>query len=844
MHRGTRAGFRAWPWLLPLVWMACGGGGCGGCSCMQPIPGGYDGPTVDDAVVARVTAPAFDFVGAHYAEVLGEAGLSNPMSVPVPCDDVSFGSDGHLCDQNKNDRCDPGESCTIGVDVTQLSLAPLDPKPGADGVLEASARVVIDTGDMWVRTCAAEVFGACLCRLSCAANFRSTRSGQPYDELTAEVRFRVDTRYGRLLAFDVAELQGIDSLEGGDLDVRTSGVCSALACSALDLGFIKNYVLDRYVKPALVDQVRKAIDGARCRSCGGADDGPCPTPSTCQDGLCRDADGCAPVSLGTEGRLDLAQADVGGLSLPGRLDVFAMAGGSVSSQAQQHLTLGVIGGGQPFTGAGDGGVALRGPATCVPRVPEPTGDVAPAPAWSEVDAGYHVGVAVSSRYLEQLTWAAHQSGALCLDVGTAEMGQLTTELFEPFLPSLARFATVDGLGAPMVLALRPARPPHLTIGRGTVDEATGRPIDPLLRVDWPDVRFDVYAMIEERQFRLFSLTTDVSLPLALVGDGCGTVTPVLGDVRQLLVNVRAADSEMLAEDPQTLADLIPSLLALAESSLAKGLGSQTLPTFGNFRLELEEATGLTRATSGAGYEHLGLFTGLAVGACPEALPRVQVRASRVESPPAEALVATGAGLAWPTAVLSVEAPGAALDVTWAVRVDDGLWSDFRPAPGGELRVAHPALLLQGTHRVEVRARSSATRAVSPSTPVPVVVDYAPPRLKLRVDAEAGVVRPVAHDAVTPPERLRYSVRLGPGPEAPLEAGQGVSLERLDAAGGATVSVMDEAGHVSEATIRVPTVALRPEVEAAPAEAPSGCAVAPGAGWLALALAFVARRRRR
>lgn len=842
-----RSRTRAWLWLLPFLWMACSGS-CGGCSCLQPIPGGYDGKKMDNAVVARVTQGGFDFVSANYGQLLMQAGLANPLAVPVPCSSVSFGSNGHLCDQNRNNACDPGEACTVTVNILDLNLDPADPTAANQGILNASARLTINTGDMWMRTCAAELFGACLCRLTCAANFASTRSGRQYDELTAEVRFTIDARYGRLLAFDVAQLGGINSLEGGDLDVRTSGVCSALACTVLDIGFIKNFVLDQFVKPALLDQVRSAVDDARCRPCGNAGDPACPAPSTCQSGQCRDSMGCVPTTLGTEGRIDLAAVDLGGLPLSGGLDVYAVAGGAVSSKANGHLTAGVLGGGEPYagttTGADGGTVAFRGPVPCVPPVAEPPDQGAPDPDWASIDAGYHVGVAVSSRYLKQVTWAAHQAGAMCIDLSTAQVGLLTTGLFEAFLPSLGKLATVDGKDAPMLIALRPAEPPRLSVGKGTFDPATKLPIDPLLRLEWTDLHIDVYAMLEERYFRLFSLTTDVNLPLSLVFEGCDQVTPAIGDIKQLLTNVRAADSEVLAEDPQVLADLIPSLLTLAESSLAGGLGAQTLPNIGGFRLKVNEATGFTPITGTATYEHLGLFAELVLGSCPVNRPQVRAVLKGLETPPAEQLVATGHGVPWPTAVLDVAAVDASGAMEWAFRVDDGLWSTFRPAQG-ELRVTHPALLLQGVHRVEVRTRPvGEPHAVSAAVPLEVTVDYQPPKLLLREDVTAGTVTPVARDLVTPNEKLQWLVQLGNGPRVALDPSKPLSLSAIEAAGGATVFVQDEAGHVAEASYRMPTTSDHPDTPDPTGGARRfGCSAVGGLELLALAAWLRLRAKR-
>ena len=825
--------------------VACSGGAsCGGCSCMQKIPGGYVGRKLDNAVVARVSQEGFAFVSQNFSALLSQAGMANPMAVPVPCTSVSFGSSGHLCDQNRNDSCDPGEQCDVTVNIQNLSIDPADAPAANTGLLKASARLQISTGDMWMRTCAAKLFGACICRLSCAANFDSARSGTPYDTFSADVTFTIDMLWGRILAFNVANIGGINSLEGGDLSVNTSGFCSAIACGVLDIGFIKSFVLDQFVKPQLMAQVQKAVDDARCRSCSAAD--PCPTGSTCSSGKCMAGSACVPLTLGMEGRVDLSKAGLGGLTLSGGLDSYTVAGGTVSSAANTHFTAGVLGGAEPYTGDLADGGPMRGPSPCVPEIPEPTATV-PPPDFSVVDGGYHVGLAIGTNYLNQFTWAAHQAGAMCLDIGTAQFGMLDTGLFKTFLPSLGLLATVDGHDAPMIVAIRPKAPPDLTIGAGTFDGGT--PLEPLIRLGFKDLDIDVYAMIDERYVRLFRLTADVALPLSLLFEGCDKVTPAIGDVKSLITNVRASPSELLAEDPTVLADLIPSLLTLAQGSLSKGLGPQTLPTIGNFKLKVNEAMGLTPIAGTKNFEHLGLFAQLmlSTSACAVVAPETVATLKRSEIPDAKDLVATGRGLPLPVAVLDVLARNAPGNVEFDWRVDEGLWSTFAPAPSGELAIAHPAFLFQGAHRIEVRSRLAAEHhAVSMPAVVGFVVDYAPPEVRLTVDRPANRILVAARDVVTPADKLEYAYGVGDGPVSAFGAAREIDLAAVEAQGGVVVQVRDEAGHVGTASWRSATTALRPTTTVTPDSQSSrfGCGVTGGSGLLGLlALALLSLRRK-
>jgi hypothetical protein len=136
-------------------------------------------------------------------------------------------------------------------------------------------------------------------------------------------------------------------------------------------------------------------------------------------------------------------------------------------------------------------------------------------------------------------------------------------------------------------------------------------LEPLLTLALQDLGLDFYALIADRQVRLFTLTADVSLPVGLRFDGCGQVVPVLGDLGTALSNVRAGDSELLAEDPAVLAALVPTLLAAARPALAGSLGAIALPAVAGFRLEGGDARGLGPIAGSAAYRHLAFFTRLA-----------------------------------------------------------------------------------------------------------------------------------------------------------------------------------------------------------------------------------------
>lgn len=837
-------------WLALALWAGCGGGGgCGGCSgaggCLQPLPGGYQGAKSDNSVTARITPEGFSYINANWAGILTQGGITNPVAVPIACAPMSVGSGGHICDQNQNGSCDPGEQCNVTVNITQMTLDPATPTAAETGIIKASAKLQINTGQIWLRTCAAKVLGVCLCTLKCAADFQSSRSGIPVDDFSADVVFTLDAQWGRILSFDVVNVGGISALESDDLSVTTSGFCSAIACGVLDIGFIKSWVVDSFVKPQLMSQVQTAVDGARCRACGGLNPA-CPTPSTCQSDVCKDAAGkCVPLMLGVEGKMDLASLTG---ATGGAIDLYAVAGGSVASQTGGPFSVGIIGGAEPDT------APEPMPALCVPAIPAPTDLGVPAPDFSTPDGGYHVGLSVSQRFLNKMAWSAHQSGALCMNLTTAQVEMVNTGLFKTFLPSLGKLATVDGKDAPMMMVIRPKTAPAITLGAGTVDPVTLKPLDPLIKVSWPDLGIDVYAMIGERQVRLFSLLVDVTLPLSLVFEGCDKVTPVLGDVKQLVTNVRAGDSEMLSEDPAALASLISSLLTFAEPALAGALKPTAMPSLGAFKLKVNEAKGIGPLTAAAGFEHLGMFATLmpAGAACAVSGPRTLASVVRTQLPDLEA-VRSGKPLEPPVVVLNVAALGDVGTPEFATRVDHGLWTTFVAAPGGVLEVSHPALLIEGRHLLEVRSRmAESIHGVSAPVAVSVTVDYSPPSLTLRVDRAHDLLVVLAHDQVSSPDALRFAYQVGEGPWSDDGPARLIDLSAVEAAGGVRVRVTDEAGNFSQAAHRVPTVALRPDApdSSDPAcrgvQCATGCSAAGGSlGALAVAaLAALACRRRK
>lgn len=855
----------------------CSGGG-GGCGGMTPIPTGrYAGPKTDNAVNIRLSPNGINYLNANWQTLVDAFAPGRTISLPINCmtqtvsvvGDVIIADQGAVgCNDENCGRMD-GQCLTTGpkadapvnvvATVTGFSLIPSPPDK-----LQASVQLTVDTSAVMLASKSSN-FLLCLGlgRMKCSVRFNTAATAPNDNRVKATVKFSIDTRWDKLLAFEVESFTGSDvcgasgappppdCLQPQDLSLSGHNTCGDIYCDTIDLEIIKTTVL-QLVSPMLQSKIKDIVADQTCQPCAAASECPRSSDGTgaqalCDDGLCRDpASGnrCVPRFLGVEGRVDLGTL-LGKFGAPAdaKMDLSVAAGSSV--KVDQGLSLGTRVGIQPVQ-----------VSACVPPSAAPSVVAVDAPdfeANATPGSPYHVGLGLSSSFLNGAFHAAHQAGALCLSFSSETAAMINTGLFKTFLPSLGKLTTRDGKDAPMLVVLRPARPPQVKVGEGTFDPVTKKPIKPLLLVTLPELSIDVYAMIDDRQARLFTLTADISLPLSLIFEGCDKVTPAIGDLRSLISNIRTSNSEMLAEDPQVLADLVPAIVGLAEPALASALSGFALPALGSFKLKVNEVKGLGNIAGSDAYNHLGLYAQLmaANASCLVSAPRVVASLERGNMPPAEAMRATGAqALPWPEAVLRVGASGKSGTLEYSVRVDEGLWTTFGPADDGRLTVSHPRFLIQGRHLIEVRARvAEEPQGISAPAPVGFVVDWAGPSVSLTADLAHDRLRVEARDAVSPSAALEYAYRVGAQAASPFGPARDISLSAVEAQGGVTVLVRDEAGNVGEAAWRAPTVALRDDVPGLSADgdgegSPVGCSSVGGGALLGLwALAGVLRRRR-
>ncbi len=704
-------------WCCALLWACSAPTGCA-CGGFTPMPqGSYSGPKLNSAGSARLTTQGFDALNQNAPSILQFFAPGGTMQVPVPCSyeqvalsginvaQLAVADTGSLyCTSESCGRmdgtCDArDEGQTVTLTFTSLSFAPKAPD-----VLEAKVTATVQTGVLPISSRGTS--NSVLCLFSGRAKFTvdldTARAAPPSNELLLDIRFTIDAKWDQLLSLEVANIGNAQACSGStappncidpnDIEILNEG-CSAL--NIAQLSAVKTLLINQ-LTASLETQLTDALGDANCAPCGPA--GQCPTfgtaTSTCEvdAGTCLDdqTGKCVPGLMGTEGRLEVGQA-LGPLGAPpGAAIELSLGAGGGATATDAGLTVGLRGGAKELA-----------VADCVAPAARPT---PPMLALPDLDADapgpYDVGLSVSGQFLDEVLFRAQQSGALCLELGTETVAALESGLLSTLLPSLGLLTEKQNV--PLRVVIRPVNPPSATVGEGTVD-ADGRPLAPLVRLTWRGLELDVYALLEDRLARLFTVSADLSLPLGVTLDGCASLTPVVGSLQGAITNVAVKNNELLAEPVTALQNLVPSLLTLAEPQLAGGLTGFTVPEFNGFGFKFVAARGVGHVTGTQTYQHVGLYAELLdqgdVCVPQPARPGVNVVRSAVRSgDEAAALVVTAGEL-----------------VSW--RVDEGLWSTWqRVGAEGRLEVWHPRLRLGGAHVVDVRTPRGEAQRVRLSPP--------------------------------------------------------------------------------------------------------------------------------
>ncbi|MDP1826883.1 MAG: hypothetical protein Q8L48_26660 [Archangium sp.] len=700
---------RSWlfAWCVAGLWACTGPSGCA-CGGFTPLPqGSYSGPKLNTAGAARMSAQGFTTLNANATSILAFFAPGGVMQVPVPCsiqqtslagipivqlaiaDTGTLGCASETCGR-MNGACDP--AIDVGQAVT-LNFTSLTFAPKAPDILEAKVTATVSTGPIPISSRGQSASALCLFagRAKFTVDLDTARAQPASTDLALDIKFAINTRWDELLSLEVANVGNAQACSGSvvppncidpnDMEILNEG-CGALNIASI--GAVKSLLINQ-LTDSLKTQITDALAEANCATCGPA--GECPSfdggaglaTSTCEPdaGTCMDTmtGKCVPGLLGAEGRLEVGQALAALGAQPGAAIELSFGAGGSAEANPAGLTAGLRGGAKEVFVADCVAPATR-PAPPMLALPDFDLD-APGP--------YDVGLSVSGQMISEVLFRAQQSGALCLELGQETVSALESGLLSTLLPSLGKLT--GGQNVPLRIVIRPVNPPSAVVGEGTVD-ADGRPLDPLVRLNWSGVEIDAYALLDDRQARLFTVAADLSLPLGVTLDGCSGVTPVVGSLTGAITNVQVKNSEILAEPLTVLQNLVPSLLTLAEPQLAMGLTGFTLPQFNGFQLQLVGARGIGQVSGSSTYNHVAIYADLLSGGM-----MCKAKAKRASSELVRSAVKSKDSA-------SLEA---ALGREYSWRVDKGFWSTWQKADAlGRLQVQHPRLLLGGEHVIELR----------------------------------------------------------------------------------------------------------------------------------------------
>ncbi|PID38718.1 MAG: hypothetical protein CSA65_02615 [Proteobacteria bacterium] len=781
--------------------------GCNGCSSGQPIPGGFpQAHRFDNAGQIRLTSSGVTYLEQNL-EKLMLSFLPSGLTFTIPPSGCS----------STTKVCCGSNPCTASIDITKVDITP---KSGARLNLKLDAKVT--TNKLYFAYDLPWPLGW----LNCDAQYDTTAKSPSTAGLSADIDLVIDANNHNKLKIE-RKTMTITNFDCGDIDISGGFDCTIASWLC---GLFKSKLLDGVQGP-----MEQAID-----------------------------DLIKTLPTGIEARYDLAALLAAfDPSASGLLDYFVWGGGYAQTE-NGGVSAGAMGGFR---------AAEHNP--CVPNCEVAGASCTPPPKAAITRSNifrdntrpdgksFHVGIGVHRQTLDQAAYALYSSGALCLDVSSNLSTQLNSGLFSLLVPSLN--VLTGGEQVPVLLAVRPQKPPTVTLGDGTWHtDKDGNPVidEPLIKVAAKDFKADVYALIEQRWVRLFTVKGNLYVPALVYANGQGNLQVMLGDLSKALSNVSIANSELLAEDPAKLAKLFPTVLNVAAGMFSTSFDPIALPDFAGIKLGLDTGS----ITSVDNKDVLAVFANLeltqSTSASGDLIPgardsqRVDARAHvvKLEVPPTAAFAVTHPDFSpdrSPAVLLELDAvvppsltPIGRRGIEWSVRVDGGFWRPWTKAKRMLLR--DPLFWIQGEHQVEIQARLAGQHRTTDLSPaqLKITIDTVEPKLRLIRNAEG--LRAEVKDLVTPSGELalRWIVD---GRRVEGKLVDGVATLQVPADAKVRVEVEDKAGNIAQTTeTRVADIQL-PSTEEA-----GGCAVArsdaptssTSAYLLLLGLALLSWRRRR
>ncbi len=467
-----------------------------------------------------------------------------------------------------------------------------------------------------------------------------------------------------------------------------------------------------------------------------------------------------------------------------------------------------------------------------------------APTYEET---YHIGLALSEGFFNQMAFALRNSGMLCIALGSDPGGLLANGSFVPnagllylIAPPLAGLAPAN---APIFFSMKPGQAPTVRFGSGklTAIDDKGKPArEPLLTLNLLDTGIEFHLFIAGRYVRTFALNVDIVVGL--------TIYPTTEG--KLMLSIDSIKADNIVEQ---FNELMPNydfsgITEVLFSILSTQLSSSSL----SFELPIRDALKNVLGNSmsirlldvrqeGTARDFLGIYVKLCSAAdeldpnnraCAVPLAASPTRElSQIAAVPVQVDHLDGA------AMLQVTPPGAG-SYEYQSAIDSEVFGAFTaPDAQGLLRIQNPILRVLGKHAVTLRPRvmGQPVDLEARLARTELLVDPESPRVY--IEGSGGLRAILAEDLVTPPERLRYQV-IDEEREGSWTTRESATAELRGASDAAFVLAQDEAGNISAD----PRLLEGGSAGAAAPELRGGCANAGPAFWPLLLLACFLRRR--
>ena len=455
----------------------------------------------------------------------------------------------------------------------------------------------------------------------------------------------------------------------------------------------------------------------------------------------------------------------------------------------------------------------------------------PVPVLGGTDARgrpYHMGATLASALLNQILYAVHRSGSLCLKLHSDDIKALTGGAFSLNASVLSLLASdlseLASDASPVILQLKPRNAPVLDLGSGEVtgQDAMGNDVyDWLLKINVEDMGLAFHSLIHDRMVRIFEVTMDLNVGLNITVLPDNKLEIAVGELR--IDDFKEEFNEILPN--ADFAMVLPTLIDLALTALI----SNQLTFDIDITNTLSDALGVPLylrvneiRRDGIQEDYLTMTMTFTSSAGANLSLAAETFARLAEDDGVHDEIAEGQHKPTGRIRMMVGEPLAYTDqraLEYQVRVDKGLWrAPMAARPDGSLYLADSHLMLPGMHDVEVRARYAEDYQSLDATPasLQVLVDPIAPSVGAVVRDDAVQIK--VRDLHSPAQSLTLTGRLDDGerfdialepvaseraaiaalPLALVGAAAELELIAVDAVGNTSEVARVRVGHVTEA----------------------------------------------